>query len=99
MFLDNLIIKILNFRDANTFGTKDKVFLFKEFGYLLQGGVSLIESAEIIASSTTNFALKVICRHITTSLRAGETLAKTLSKLPKYFNDGDISIIRSGESS
>lgn len=99
MFLDDIIVKILKFRDANTFGTRDKVFLFKEFGYLLQWGVSLIESADIISSSTTNFALKMICAQINTNLRAGDTLSKTLSRLPKYFNDGDISIIRSWEGS
>jgi type II secretory pathway component PulF len=99
MFLDDIIIQILNFRDTNTFGTKDKIFLFKEFWYLLQGWVSLLESAEIIAGSTTNFALKTICGQFVANLKAGETLAKTLSRLPKYFNEWDVSIIRSGEGS
>ena len=85
MFLDDIIIKTLNFRDTNTFGTKDKVFLFKEFGYLLQWWVSLIESAEIISSSTTNFALKTICGDVSI-IRSWEW-SWELAKIMLYLSD------------
>lgn len=97
--IDNSIVNFLERRDRSTFGTKDKIFFFKELAYLATGGIGIIESLNIIRTNTDNYAVKEIAKHIHDYLKAGKTLSYALSRLPDYFNEGDANIIKSWEKS
>lgn len=86
-------------REKAGFGTKDKIFLFREFAYLLQGWVSLLESAKVIAERGENASQRYIGKQIATMLKEGRQLSYAISRLPDYFDPSDVNIIKSGEAS
>lgn len=98
-FLDKIIIRLLQDTDKRNFSQKEKILLFKELSYLIKWGISLNEATQILQSSTDNFALKDMAYTIQSHLKKGMPLSYALARLPDYFNEGDIAIIKTGESS
>lgn len=96
--VESIVKQILRITDVSRFGTKDKIFLFKELSYLLEGGVSLFQAVQVIGDSTDNFALKEMMRSIAEQLNAGKPLSYCLWRLPRYFDQADITIVKSGET-
>lgn len=97
--IDNTIVRILQRLDKWSFGSKDKIFFFKELAYLSVGGIWLLESLKIIWSHTDNYAVKEIAKSILIYINKGKTLSYALSRLPDYFDEWDANIIKSGEKS
>lgn len=97
--IDKVIINILQFFDKKNFSQKDKILLFKELSYLLKWGISLNEATTILYESTDNFALKDMVKTIQSYLKKGMPLSFALARLPDYFNEGDIAVIKTGEAS
>ncbi len=95
--LDGLISQFLDSRDKSNFGVKDKIFFFREMGYLLEGWVAIYDAVMIVNNGTDNYALKEITRSIAEGLNGGKTFSYCLSRLPRYFNAGDVNIVKSGE--
>jgi type II secretory pathway component PulF len=62
---------------------------------MLAGGVSIVESIDIIARSSDNYAVKEIAKQCKTYLNEGRSLSYALTRLKEYFDDGDISIVKS----
>jgi type II secretory pathway component PulF len=73
--LDDLISNYLNKRDVSSFSVKDKIFLFKELAYLLDGGVSVIVAIQTIGDTSPNFAVKQVAAKLYSGLKAGESLS------------------------
>lgn len=97
--IEALITKFLNSRDTSNFSVKDKIFLFKELAYLLDGGVSIIQAIQTIGETSPNFAVKQVSAKLYNSLKAGESLSRGMMRHPEYFDDSDVNIIRSWEGS
>lgn len=97
--MNQLIEAYLKNKDQWSFGTKDKIFFYREMSYLIEWWVSVLESVNTIASTTGNYAIKQICQVIAWELNTWQSFSKALGKLNKYFSDGDVNIIKSGESS
>ncbi len=92
--------KLLEYKwDVSRFTTKDKIFFFKELAYLIQGGIVITDAIMLIRNNTDNSKIKEICDQIYSSLKKWETFSRTISKLPKHFNEWDANIIRSWEGS
>ncbi len=98
-FLDNIIINFLQSFDKRNFSQKDKIILFKELSYLMKWWVSLNEATNILQQSTDNFALKDMVRTIQTYLKKGMPLSFALWRLPDYFDEWDVAVIKTGEAS
>lgn len=96
---DAFVQKSLQNFDTTRFGTKDKIFFFKELSYLLYGGVSMVDAFDVISSSSENFAVKKIALSIITHIREGKQLSYAMSRLSDYFDEGDYNIVRVGEKS
>jgi type II secretory pathway component PulF len=47
--------------DKGSFSAKDKVLFYKELVYMLKGGLSILQSVEVIRKETTNNAIRNIC--------------------------------------
>ncbi len=97
--IDGMIVSTLQSMDRGSFWTKDKILFFKELAYLLNGGVSLVDSMNIIGESSDNYALKEISRNILAFLRKGKSFSYALNRLPDYFDQGDYTIVKAGEMS
>lgn len=97
--IDKIIEKWLASFQKGSFGTKQKVFFFKELSYLLKGWVSIIAAIQTMSKSTDNMAIKELCDYIYRMLDEGKSLTYALSRLPKYFSEWDVAIIKSWEKS
>lgn len=96
---DTMIIRFLQAFDKKNFSQKEKILLFKELSYLLKWGISLNESTIILQQSTDNFALKDMVKTIQSYIKKGMPLSFALWRLPDFFNEGDIAVIKTGEAS
>jgi type II secretory pathway component PulF len=97
--IDKFIGDILQSLDKRSFWQKDKILLLKEFSYLLKWGVSLNDASKILQESTDNFALKDMAKTIQIYLQKGLSFSWSLSRLPDFFDEGDISIMKAWEES
>jgi len=95
--LDSIIANILSSIDKSSFGIQEKIFFFKELAYLIDGGVSLMEAIQIVYDSTDNYAIKEIATTIKSHINNGKPVSYALSRLLDYFDDADITIVKSGE--
>lgn len=96
---DNLIKEYIAYKDKWSFGSKDKILLFKELSHLLKWWVGISESLSIISKNTDNYALRDITNTLQEQIMQGKSLSNALLKFPSQFDDTDISTIQSGESS
>ncbi|MCK9467550.1 MAG: type II secretion system F family protein [Candidatus Absconditabacterales bacterium] len=97
--IDDSIARFLRSKDKSSFGSKDKIFFFKELAYMLKGGVGLVQAVDTIRDSTDNYAVKDISIGVKKYLELGKSLSYALSRLPDYFDEGDYSVVRAGEKS
>lgn len=95
--VDDFIVKILQSLDKWNFGSKDKIFFFKELAYMLKWGVWLVEGVNTIRHSTDNYAVKEITWWVNKFLATWQTLSYALNRLPDYFDEGDYSVVKSWE--
>ena len=88
---------VRNLEDTSI-GTKDKIFLFRQLGYLVSGGVAITDALQVIWSNSDKYGIKYNTSLIYNYIKTWESFSKSLSRIPKYFDETDISIIRSWES-
>lgn len=103
MFLDKIVDKYieryLSEKELGYFSLKEKIFLYRELSYLIEWWVAIADSVLIIKSGTDKWSIRKICDEMYNALNEWETLSFSLAQLPRYFNDWDVNIIRSGEES
>ena len=96
---ENIINGLMADRDRSQFGLKEKIFFFRELAYLIDGGVSLRESLDIIEKSADDFAIKEIASTLNAGLDQGKLFSSSMLALTGYFDESDVTIIKSGERS
>ncbi len=69
----------------------------QELATLLEGGIPLDKSLQIIARSQKNSALRDISEGILNGVKGGKSLAASLSQYPKTFPEVYVSMVRAGE--
>lgn len=99
MFNDFFLRLYKSLHYKKKFSIKDKIFFFKELAHLLQWWVSIIQALTLIKKSTKNYCVKEICDNIYWSLKKWENVSRSISRLPKYFNEADVHILKSWENS
>ena len=97
--VDNTIVNFLKSRDKSSFGTKDKIFFFKELAYMLKWWVGLVQAVDTIYNSTHNYAVKEISIWVKKYLELWKSLSYALNRLPDYFDEWDYSVVRAWEKS
>jgi len=78
--------------------SKDLVFLYLQFSNLINSGVSLLESLEVLEEQSTNPKIKPILAEIRKDVLSGASLSEAMEKHPKLFNKLFLSLIRAGEA-
>jgi type IV pilus assembly protein PilC len=96
--IDKLLESLLFSRKYAKFSIKEKIFFFREMAFLIEGGVSETVSLDVIKSTTDNPALHHICNILDQELNKWESFASSMFRLPEYFPENDVQIIKSWEA-
>ncbi len=79
--------------------TTDVINFCRNMAGLMQAGVALARSIEILEKQTTNKKMKVVLHSIFEIIKAGGSLSDALAKHPKVFDNLFISMMKAGEES
>ena len=71
----------------------------RQMATMMKAGVPLVQSFEIVADGLENPSMTALVNTIKNDVAAGNGLAPSLSKHPKYFDDLFCSLVASGEAS
>ena len=78
--------------------SQEEIILFsRQLALLLESGVGIVQSLELLKAQTANKALAKMLDTIVTDLRAGNPLSASLEKHPKAFNKMFCKIVAVGE--
>ena len=78
---------------------KDRVLFSRQLSTLINAGLPLLQAVRSVASQTTDKNLRIILGQIIGDIEGGATLANSMAKHPKVFNQVYIALIAAGESS
>ena len=87
------------------FGGKDKItpadiaVLARQMATMMQAGVPLVQSLEIIAQGSDNKGMQKLVMGIKNEVEAGAPLAESLAKYPLYFDPLFVNLVNAGENS
>jgi type IV pilus assembly protein PilC len=79
--------------------TKEKVLFSRQLSTLINSGLPLIQSLNIVRNQTKQKNLKIIIGKIISDIEAGSSLAVAMQKFPSVFNNVYISLVAAGEAS
>src|ERR1700712_4570276 len=77
---------------------KDVSVFSRQFATMINSGLSLLRSLNILAEQTESKALAVIVNQVRMDVEKGSSLSQALAKHPKAFNRLYVSMVRAGEA-
>ncbi len=83
----------------NKVGFDDVVNFTRQLAIMLNAGLTLIDSFDILKKQIDKKALLAVIVEIDKELRGGSSFSDSLKKYPKYFSNLYISLVKSGEAS
>ena len=83
---------------AQRIGTRDVVIFTRQFATMINAGLPLVQSLNILAQQTENKALAEITRAVVYDVESGNTLADAFSKHPRGFSDLYVNMVAAGEA-
>lgn len=75
----------------------DKLMFTRHLAVMIGAGFSLHQGLEVLAKQTENQFFKKILNSLVENLKKGQTLAESLAKYPRIFNEFFISMVEIGE--
>jgi len=78
--------------------TRDLVIFTRQFATMINAGLPLVQSLNILAQQTENKSLAEVTRTVVYDVEAGNTLADALAKHPKAFPDLFVNMVAAGEA-
>jgi type IV pilus assembly protein PilC len=78
---------------------KDIVIFTRQITTMIEAGLPLVQSLEILSSQTENKTFREILSDIKVSVESGSTLSKAMEKHPKVFNTLFVNMINAAELS
>lgn len=78
---------------------KDFVVFLRQFATLIEAGILLIDSIELLADQTESPALKEALENIAEEIREGKALSEGMASYPKLFPELLVQMIKTGEVS
>ena len=78
--------------------TRDIVIFTRQFATMINAGLPLVQSLDILAEQTENQALAKVLREILYDVESGHTLAAAIGKHPKVFTDLFTNMVAAGEA-
>jgi type IV pilus assembly protein PilC len=77
---------------------KDVILFARQFSTMIDAGLPIIQCLDILHSQQENKTFKVMVKEIKESVESGATLADSLKKYPKHFDDLFVNMIAAGEA-
>lgn len=78
---------------------KSLIIFTRQLSSLIDSGVSLVQSLDLLAEQEKNKAFKKILRQVKTNIESGGTFAGGIEKFPKVFNEFFVRVVEAGEMS
>jgi type IV pilus assembly protein PilC len=78
--------------------TRDIVIFTRQFATMINAGLPLVQSLNILAAQTENKTLREVTRAVVYDVESGNTLADAFSKHPKAFTDLYVNMVAAGEA-
>jgi type IV pilus assembly protein PilC len=78
--------------------TRDIVIFTRQFATMINAGLPLVQSLDILARQTENPALAEVTRQVVFDVESGHTLADAFSKHPKAFTELYVNMVAAGEA-
>jgi len=78
--------------------TRDIVIFTRQFATMINSGLPLVQSLDILAEQTENESLQSVIREILYDVESGNTLADALDKHPKVFTKLYVNMVAAGEA-
>jgi general secretion pathway protein F len=78
---------------------KDQAFFAKRLAFLINAGVTLVESFTMLRDQGRGKSQKKVFDSVLGDIAAGQSLSRSFGRFPKAFGDFTISIVKIGESS
>jgi len=82
---------------GKTISAKEISIFSRQLATMMQSGVPLVTSFEIIAGGQQNIRMKNMLDDVRGSLEGGSTLAESLARHPLQFDDLFVNLVRAGE--
>ncbi|HTS89796.1 MAG TPA: type II secretion system F family protein [Gemmatimonadales bacterium] len=79
-------------------GTRDIVIFTRQFATMINAGLPLVQSLDILARQTENAALADVTRQVVFDVESGHTLADAFSKHPRAFSELYVNMVAAGEA-
>ncbi len=90
--------KSLNITCGTGITTRDIVIFTRQFATMINSGLPLVQSLDILAEQTDNTALRAVIRDVLYDVESGHTLADAMGKHPKVFTELFVNMVAAGEA-
>ncbi len=87
------------FSKAKKIRPEDITIFSRQMATMMQAGIPLVQSFDIVAKSAANPALEDLIMQIKMDIEGGSSFAEALKKHPKYFGELFCNLISAGEAS
>jgi len=88
----------LSLRIGTGVSTRDIVIFTRQFATMINSGLPLVQSLDILAEQTENEVLRKNIQDVLYDVESGHTLADALAKHPKIFTDLYVNMVAAGEA-
>jgi type IV pilus assembly protein PilC len=78
--------------------TRDIVIFTRQFATMINSGLPLVQSLDILAKQSENKALRTVIQEILYDVESGQTLADAMGEHPKVFTDLYKNMVAAGEA-
>ena len=90
--------KQFNIQFGTGITTRDIVIFTRQFATMINSGLPLVQSLDILAEQTENSALAKVLREVLYDVESGHTLAAAIAKHPKVFSELFVNMVAAGEA-
>jgi type IV pilus assembly protein PilC len=78
--------------------TRDIVIFTRQFATMINSGLPLVQSLDILAEQTENQVLRKVIQDVLYDVESGHTLADAMGKHPKVFSELFVNMVAAGEA-
>ncbi|MCK4324213.1 MAG: type II secretion system F family protein [Armatimonadetes bacterium] len=76
---------------------RDLSIFYRQFATMINAGVSLIRSLDVLEQQTSSYRLKTLLRDIESEVEGGASLSQAMTKYTRTFSQLAIGLVRAGE--
>jgi type IV pilus assembly protein PilC len=88
----------ISFGGVQRIKTRDIVIFTRQFATMINAGLPLVQSLNILAQQTENKALAEVTKAVVYDVESGNTLADAFAKHPRAFSDLYVNMVAAGEA-